>query len=337
MVDDSADDGPLIPGAAFAAQIRQFDQPSLRMRYREGVVVNAYGFPEWDLLARAMVQLPELKAELTIDEQRVLDVLTANEVMVKANDPLWTFTADDYVALSPPGWVWVHLPRVRRLALVPAEVHGAFRHLGGAALLKVPRARRGVRIDDATPVPMDYTEQLADSLVDRLERRLGFPLPPAYRTFLASTNGATPTTPGIHPDQGFVLDQPFFGLGRGDRMQDLVYVSGWFGDRFTADFLPIGYVQGGILAVRVAGDDIGSVWYHDDDDYRDDDRYDAEYISANLLYRCADDFDAFLHALAVAPKWLLELVDDAVEAGRASALRPSGLGASLPADARAPR
>jgi hypothetical protein len=336
MPDQSTDDGPQIPGAAFAAQLRQFDQPSLRMRYREGVVINAYGFPEWDLLARAMVELPAPAPELTIDEQRVLDVLTANEIMVKANDPLWAFTADDYVALTPPHWVWAHVPRSRTLALVPAEVHAAFRHIGGAALLTVPRSRRGVRIDDATPVPMDHTEQLADALVDRLERRLGFPLPPAYRTFLASTNGATPTTPGIHPDQGFVLDQPFFGLGRADRMQDLVYVSGWFDDRLTTDFLPIGYVQGGLLAVRVAGGDVGSVWYHDDDDYRDDDRYDAEYISANLLYRCAPDFDTFLHALAVAPRWLLQLVDDAADSGQARPLRSDSMGASLPADSRPP-
>jgi hypothetical protein len=341
MADDSTPgvdgDEPMMPGAGFAAQIRQFDQPSLRMRYRNGILINAYGFPEWDLLARATVELPEPTADLTIDETRVLDVLTANEVMVKAGDPLWKFTADDYVALTPPGWVWAHVPRSRTIALVPAEVHAAFRHMGGVALLRVPRGRRGVRIDDSTPVPTDYQEQLADELVERLEERVGFALPPAYRVFLARTNGATPTTPGIHPDHGFVVDQPFFGLGRADRMQDLVYVSGWFDDRLTSEFLPIGYVQGGLLAIRVAGADVGSVWYHDDDDFRDDDRYDAEYICANLLYRCADDFDAFWHALAVAPKWLLRVLDDAVEGGQARAIESPDMGASLPADKRRPQ
>ena len=328
---------PRIPGGGFAAQIRPFGPPPLRERFPGGIVIDEYGFPVWDPLARAVVELPEPAAGLTVDEIRVLDVLTANELMVLAGDPLWAFTADDYAALTPPGWVWAHVATARRLALVPAAVHAAFRHVGGVALMVVDRSRRGVTTDgDGEPVPMGFTERVGPAVLDRLESQLGRPLPAAYRSFLARTNGAAPTTPGVHPGHGFVADQPFFGLGRTDPLQDLVYANRWLGDRLTADFLAVGHVQGGLVAVRVAGDDAGSVWYLDDDDHRDDDRFDAEYISAHLLHRLAGDFDGFWDALAVAPRRLLELVDDSASAGRARLTSPPDLGASLPADLRPP-
>lgn len=320
----------MVPGGGHAARIRQLTPPILRVRYRHGVAVNLHGFPEWDLYARAVVELPAPEPDLTVDEVRALDVLTANELMVLTGDPLWSFTANDYAALTPPGWVWTHLAFSRRLALVPAELHGAFRHSGGAAQLEIGRGRRGVRIDDSTPVPMDYRERLAEPLVAKLEGALGRALPEAYRLFLAHTNGAVPTTPGIHPRYGFVVDQPLFGLARADRHQDLYYANGWFRDRLTADFLAIGYVQGGLLVLRTAGEAAGSVWYQDDDDYRDDDSYDADHLCQHLLYRCADDFDAFWHSLAVAPRWMLNLVDTAVRSGRARVVATEGQGAALP-------
>jgi hypothetical protein len=200
----------------------------------------------------------------------------------------------------------------RTVALVPVELHGAFRHGGGVATLKVDRRGYGLRVDRPEPVPMAVTQKLTGELVARLEEHLGYPLPPAYRGFLMETNGATPTRPGVHPDFGFVVDQPFFGLARPDPHQDLSYATQWFGDRLTGDLLAIGYVQGGLLAVKVAGADTGSVWYFDDDDYRDRDGYDAPYISANLLLRCADDFEACRNALTVAPGYLLDRAAEAV-------------------------
>jgi hypothetical protein len=182
---------------------------------------------------------------------------------------------------------------------------------------------------------MDVRERLSEDLLARLEEHLGCPLPPAYRFYLARTNGAGPTTPAVHPGRGFLVDQPFFGLSRPDRLQDLGYVGRSFTDRLTADHLAIGYVQGGLLTVKVAGPDTGSVWYLDDDDPRDDDRYDAAHLCEHLLYRCADDFDAFWQALSPPPRRLLELVDGAVGAGRAVPVRPPDLGAAL-APARRP-
>ena len=319
-----------IPGRRWAAQIRHFDSPVLRVRYRGGVVFNAAGLPEWDLLARAMVDLPDPEPGLTIDELRVLDVLTANTAMAAAGDPLWTASAEHDPPFTPPCWVWAHLFGTRRMALLPAEVHGAFRHLGGVATLPAEVTGYGIGVDQWTPVPTESRAELADGLLTRVESLLGSPLPSAYRVFLQATNGPTPTTPGIHPNFGFVADQPVFGLARDDRHQDLSYVQPWFRDRLTSDFLAVGYVQGGVLAVKVAGREVGSVWYYDDDDHRDDDRYDAEYVCAYLLHRCAEDFDAFLYALTAPPRRLLRRAGAAVEDGRAVLVRTEDMGASLP-------
>lgn len=328
--------GRRLPGARWAAQIRHFDSPVLRMRYRGGVVIGPAGMPEWDLLARAMVRLPPpdggILADLTLDEVRVFDVLAANALMADRTDPLWTFDSGDRPARTPSGWTWAHLFGTRVVALVPAAVYGAFRHVGGVATLRAGRPGSGVRIDGASPVPTTATEQLDETLLARLEDRLGYPLPPAYRAFLAGTNGLTPTAPGVHPACGIVVDQPFFGLGRADRHQDLLHANGWFDDRLTGDFLAVGYVQGGLLAIRVRGPEAGSVWFLDDDDARADDRQDADDICANLLYRLADDLDAFWRALSVPPGGLLARVDQAV-ATAAVAWAPSPeMGASLPPD-----
>jgi hypothetical protein len=333
----AADHPRRLPGSQWAAQIRPFDSPVLRVRYRGGVVINPRGLPEWDLMARAIVRLPEPSLGLTLDEVRVVDVLTANAVMVAAADPLWSASgAEDQDAVTPPGWVWAHLFGTRDVALVPAEARGAFRYVGGVATLPVDRGRRGVGIDAPTDVPIAHTEELPEKLVQRLEQRLGYPLPAAYRTFLAGTNGGTPAAPGVHPGFGFVVDQPLFGLARSDLHQDLVYASQWYGDRLTEEFLAIGYVQGGTLAVKVRGDDTGSIWYADDDDYRDDDRFDAAHISAHLLGRCGADFDEFWGQLSRPPQRLMQLVRETVDRGWAVSARTKDMGASLPRAKRPP-
>ncbi|GAA3389543.1 HNH endonuclease [Cryptosporangium minutisporangium] len=326
----SDDTGRRLPGSRWAARIRPFDSPVLRVRYRGGVAYDLAGLPIWDLLARAVVQLPDPEPGLTVDEVRVADVLTANEVMLGTGDPLWWVTADDYAPLTPPGWVWAHLFGTRRVALVPAAAYGAFRHVGGVATLPIDRSRRGVRVDEPVAVPFDLASPLGENVLDAVERRIGEPLPDAYRGLLGAVSGAAPTAPGVHPEHGFVVDQPFFAVGSVDRHQDLLYAQAWFGDRFTADYLPIGYVQGGVLALRLTGPDAGSVWFADADDPRDDDRYDAAGYCAELLVRCADDLDAFRSALSVVPGRLLDVVDARVVSGAAASVAVHGVGASLP-------
>ncbi|MFI6761332.1 SMI1/KNR4 family protein [Micromonospora sp. NPDC050417] len=335
------------PGARFAMSVVHPGSPVLRVRYRQGVLVTPYGYPDWALCARAVVELPPPEPGLSHDEVRVVDVLAANAAMARAaagldGDPLWA-TSDVPDGSTPParavptpaGWCWAHVALTRQVALVPIELHGSYRHGGGLSTL--PVAGRGLRLDERpTPVPPGVTEAVPEEMLALLEQALGWPLPDAYRRFLAATNGAGPAAPGVLPGYGFVVDQPLFGIAREDRHQDLSYLVEWVRDRLTVDFLPIGYVQGGLLAVRVSDGDLDSVWYLDDDDPRDRDGYDAEYVSGNLLHRCADSIDDFWARLGQPSRDLVAVADAWVDAGQVVEVRTDSTGAGLPPRMRAP-
>ncbi|WP_229830591.1 SMI1/KNR4 family protein [Actinoplanes ianthinogenes] len=311
----------------------------LRVRYRQGVLIGPHGFPDWVLYARTLVELPPPIAELTAGEQRVFDVLAANRVM-RGVDPLWPAPEATLPGATPtpPGWCWARLPvagdsAVRRIALVPIELHAAFRHGGGTRTLPPSRSGRGlptgslpVRWMDGDPVPAP--------LLAEVETLLGYALPVAFRRFLLDGNGAGPAEPGVLAGVGLVADQPMFGLGRDDPCQDLGYAPQWLADRFTPEFLPVGFVQGGLLAVRVAGPDLGSVWFLDDDDPRDDERLGPEQICARLLQRCADDWDGFRAALRRPAALLLEVTEDLVADGLVRPVHVELAGAALPARLR---
>jgi len=162
------------------------------------------------------------------------------------------------------------------------------------------------------------------------------PLPRTYRQFLAETNGAAPAEPAVLPGFGFVADQPLFGVARTDQQQDLGYVREWLADRFTDDLLPIGYVQGGLLAVGISEPVADSVWYWDDDDPRDDARHGPAEIRTRLLHRCADSFDEFWARLCRPPAALVRLAEELVAAGQVRPVREEDAGAGLPAAMRAP-
>jgi hypothetical protein len=318
------------PGGRFAMSVIHPGSPALQIRYREGVLVNPFGFPEWALCARAVIELPPPEPGLTRDEVRVVDVLTGNLAAAwVGDDPLWSGEG------TPAGWCWAHVGRTRLLALVPIELHGAYRHAGGITTLEV--TGRGLRTG-TSPVPVALTppDPVPDDLLDLLERLLGWPLPEAYRRYLAATNGAGPAAPGVLPGHGFVADQPLFGLARADRQQDISYVVEWARDRLTVDFLPIGYVQGGLLAVRVSGGDLDSIWYWDDDDPRARDEHDPEYICANLLHRCADTIDDFFAALVRPADDLVRVATARVDNGQVRHVRDAEVGAGLPVRQRAP-
>lgn len=319
--------------ARFAFQQIHPSSPALHIRYREGVVIDGHGFPNWDPYARAVVEVPAPLLGLSMDETRVLGVLIGNELMARSGDPLWP-KVEDGPTPTPSGWTWAYQPMTQRIALVPAELHGSFRHLGGLSTLTLPRGHRGVTVDSEQPVSVGFAARVADDALAKVEEGLGFPLPAGYRRFLAETNGGRPLTPAVHPRHGFVADQPMFGLARPDRAQDLTYAPAWFSDRLTADFLAVGYVQGGVLALQIRGGDTGSVWYADDDDHRDADGYDAEEFRARLLHRCADDLWSFLGALRPVPRRLCRLAGIAVDGGYARRIEDPELGASLPAGRR---
>ncbi|BCY11094.1 SMI1/KNR4 family protein [Actinoplanes sp. L3-i22] len=285
-------DRPVMPGAGHAMSVLHPGPASLHVRFRQGVLIGPYGFPDWLLYARAVVELPPPIAELTADEQRVFDVLAAN-LGLQGADPLGDSDR------TPAGWCWARLPvsgdgPARRIVLVPIELHGAFRHGGGTRTLLAGRPGTGVRTD-AAPAPMarEAGEPVPAEILAEVRRLLPYDLPPAYERFLLEGNGAGPAAPAVLPTCGFVMDQPLFGLGAEDPYRDLAYAPQWLADRFTPEFLPVGFVQGGLLALRLTGPDTGSVWFLDDDDPRDDDRLGPAEICARLLRRCADDWDAF--------------------------------------------
>jgi hypothetical protein len=322
-----------IPGARYAFQVIHPGSPTLRVRYRNGIAVGPHGFPDWIPYARALVQLPPSSPDLGLDEARVLDVLTANAAMAQAGDALWREAPQ---LATPVGWAWAHLAMTRQISLVPVELHGAYRHLGGVSTGNADRARRGLPgSGGGSPPPPLYHAQLAPEVLDAIEARLGA-LPAAYRMFLARTDGAAPAHPAVHPRFGFLADQPLFGVARPDRLQDLVYANAWFGDRLTADFLAIGYVQGGLLAVKVRGGDEGSVWYHDDDDFRDRQDYQADDVCSRLLHRCADDVEVFWRALREVPAVLRDLALSSAAGGHAIPSTVEGMGADLPPARRPP-
>ncbi|MEH1013631.1 SMI1/KNR4 family protein [Micromonospora sp. CPCC 206060] len=329
------------PAARFAMSVIHPGSPTLRMRYRHGVLIDPYGFPDWSLCARAVVELPAPHPDLTRAEQRIVDVLAANLAMARsAGDPLWPPVGGSSVVGTPAGWCWAHLGAVRQVALVPVELHGSFRHQGGVGRLPDrpgPPVGRPAAPQAGRPVGPAPGHQVPDDLLDLLEQLLGRVLPPAYRRFLAATNGAGPAGPAVLPGHGLLADQPFFGLAREDRHQDLSYLADWVGDRLTRDFLPVGYVQGGLLAVRTAGDDPDSIWYWDDDDPRDRDRYDAEHICAHLLHRVADSIDDLWTRLVAPAPALADLAGQWVRRGAVRELRDPAVGAGLPARQRPAR
>ncbi|SBW21672.1 cell wall assembly/cell proliferation coordinating protein [Candidatus Protofrankia californiensis] len=323
----------VIPGGRYAFQIVHPASPVLRIRYRDGIPVGPHGFPDWIPYTRAVVRLPPCSPDLGVDEARVVDVLTANNTMAASGDPLW---AGLPAGATPAGWTWAHMPLLlsgpRWTALVPVELHGAYRHLGGVSTGRADRARRGLPAEGGAPPRIRFTQRLSDEVMEKVEERLGYGLPAGYRSFLRRTNGGCPAVPAVHPGFGFVVDQPFFGVARQDRLQDLVYANAWFGDRITPDFLATGYVQGGLIAVRVRGGDEGSIWYWDDDDPRDTDTYTAGDVCERLLHRCADDFVAFWQVLTEPPPSLRELAAH----NPATVVVSEGMGVSLPASRRVP-
>ncbi len=325
-----------LPGARYAMRVIHPGSPALRVRYRQGVLVGPLGAPDWLLHARAVVDLPPPPPGRTRDELRVAYVLAANLRMARDGDPLWEGIPTPDAASTPAGWTWAQLADSLRCALVPVELHAAVRHFGGVTT-RLAELPTGLQVDPAdAEVEADPSGTVDPVVLDELGRRGGRPFPEGYREFLGATNGARPQRPGVLANYGFVVDQPFFGLGRPDRLQDLWHANAWLADRITPDFLAIGYVQGGLLAVRMEGADRDSVWYLDDDDPRATDDDDAAHICGRLLSRCADSIEQFWSALRPPPRTLCELADEFIRDGGVRQVRDELIGAALPASRRGP-
>ncbi|CAN3982446.1 SMI1/KNR4 family protein [Kitasatospora purpeofusca] len=319
------------PNAAYAGQVVQFPDPVRAERHPAGVRVDEHGHPDFGPYAAAAAEVADPPAGFGVDELRLTDYVSANAALFTQGHPLW---ADlDTAVATPPGWTWHHVagraaPGWRRMELVPVEVKAMLRHHGGLATSSADHGRRGTRpLQEKRavhfPLALDGSDPIGvpEDLVQRAEQRLGYRLPGAYRTFLKLGGGRVPAGVALDPDLGLLVDQPFLTLTEEYGTEDVVYANKCLRDHFTKDYLGIAYAQGGILALKVRGDRIGSVWLCLYDDARDTGAPEPpEDRVERLLLPCGDDFDAFLLRLAGSPPELETVAELMVNGGFARAV-----------------
>ncbi|MFD0278640.1 SMI1/KNR4 family protein [Kitasatospora sp. NPDC127111] len=319
------------PNAAYAGQVVQFPDPVRAERHPAGVRVDEYGFPDFGPYAAAAAEVADPPEGFGVDELRLTDYVSANAAQFTQGHPLW---ADLETAVAtPPGWTWHHAvgkaaPGWRRMELVPVEVKALLRHHGGLATSAADHSRRGTRpLQEKRPVHFSLAKDGGDpigvpeDLVQRAEERLGYRLPSAYRTFLKLGGGRAPVGVALDPELGLLLDQPFLTLSEEYGTEDVVYANKCLRDHLTKDYLGIAYAQGGIVALKVRGDRIGSVWFCLYDDARDNGAPEApEDRVARLLLPCGADFDEFLLRLAGSPPELETVAELMVDGGFARAV-----------------
>ncbi|MFB8173821.1 SMI1/KNR4 family protein [Kitasatospora purpeofusca] len=319
------------PNAAYAGQVVQFPDPVRAERHPAGVRVDEHGHPDFGPYAAAAAEVADPPAGFGVDELRLTDYVSANAALFTQGHPLW---ADlDTAVATPPGWTWHHVvgraaPGWRRMELVPVEVKALLRHHGGLATSSADHSRRGTRpLQEKRavhfPLALDGSDPIGvpEDLVQRAEQRLGYRLPGAYRTFLKLGGGRVPAGVALDPDLGLLVDQPFLTLTEEYGTEDVVYANKCLRDHFTKDYLGIAYAQGGILALKVRGDRIGSVWLCLYDDARDTGAAESpEDRVERLLLPCGDDFDAFLLRLAGSPPELETVAELMVNGGFARAV-----------------
>ncbi|MCK1816026.1 SMI1/KNR4 family protein [Streptomyces carpaticus] len=312
------------PNGAYAGQLVQFPDPVRAARYPQGVRVDAEGYPDFSPFARAAAEIAEPPEGFGIDELRLTDYVSANAALHAAGHELW---ADLPPVATPHGWTWHHVARTRRLELVPVEVKALLRHHAGLATTAVDQDKRGTRpLQDPKPAHFaaPYSVAVEEDRLRAAEEKLGYALPGAYRSFLKAAGGCAPVGLALDAELGLLIDQPFFTLREEAAVNDLVYINKCLRDHLTKDYLGVAFVNGGILAVKVKGEDTGSVWLCAYDDARDRDGLTVQERVETLLLPCGTDFDDFLLRLAGSPPELETVADLMVDGGFARAVPVEG-------------
>lgn len=213
---------------------------------------------------------------------------------------------------------------------MPVEVKALLRHHGGLAMAAVDQDKRGTRpLQDTRPTHFGLPRgavAVGEQLVLGAEEDLGYRLPAAYRSFLKAAGGCAPVGTALDAELGLLVDQPFFTVRDEAAVNDLVYVNKCLRDHLTKDYLGVGFVQGGIVAVKVKGGGVGTVWFCAYDDARDRDAWPPPERVERLLLPCGDDFDAFLERLAGNPPELETVANLMVDGGFAQAVPVSAEG-----------
>ncbi|MFE7134127.1 SMI1/KNR4 family protein [Streptomyces sp. NPDC057638] len=309
------------PNAAYAGQIVNFPDPVRRARHPRGVRVDADGYPDFSPYARAAAEIAEPPPAFGVDELRLTDYVSANAALHAAGHDLWDTTPP---VATPHGWTWHHVPRSRRLELVPVEVKALLRHHGGIATSAADQSKRGTRpLQETRPAHFGLPKGVLSVSEEQLlnaEEDLGYRLPGAYRSFLKAAGGCAPVRAALDAELGLLFDQPFLTVRDEAAVNDLVYVNKCLRDHLTKDYLGVAFVQGGILAVKVKGEGIGSVWFCAYDDARDRDGWSVQERVERLLLPCGRDFDDFLQRLAGDPPELETVANLMVDGGFARAV-----------------
>ncbi|MFD8381275.1 SMI1/KNR4 family protein [Streptomyces sp. NPDC059679] len=313
------------PNTAYAGQVVHFPDPVRAARHPKGVRVDENGYPDFTPYARAAAEIAEPPEGFGVDELRLTDFVSANAALHAVDHDLWDGSSS---VATPHGWTWHHVVGTRRLELIPVEVKALLRHHGGLATAAVDQDKRGTRpLQETRPVHFGLPKRgisVTEEQVLGVEEDLGYRLPGAYRAFLKAAGGCAPVGAALDPELGLLVDQPFFTVRDEAAVNDLVYMNKCLRDHFTKDFLGVGFVQGGVIAVKVKGDAIGSVWFCAYDDARDRDGWTVQDRVEHLMLPCGDDFDAFLLRLAGNPPELETVANLMVEGGFAYAVPVEG-------------
>ncbi|MFF4177535.1 SMI1/KNR4 family protein [Streptomyces sp. NPDC001750] len=313
------------PNAAYAGQLVHFPDPVRAARHPAGVRIGADGSPDFSPYARAAAEIAEPPQGFGVDELRLTDYVSANAALAASGHELW----DTIPAVATPhGWTWHHVPGGRRMELIPVEVKALLRHHAGLAATEVDQDKRGTRpLQETRPAHFGLPKgavAVTEQQVQGVEEDLGYRLPGAYRSFLKAAGGSAPVGAALDAQLGLLVDQPFFTVREEAAVNDLVYVNKCLRDHLTKDFLGVAFVQGGLLAVKVKGSGIGSVWFCAYDDARDRDGWNVQERVGRLLLPCGDDFDAFLERLAGNPPELETVANLMVDGGFARAVPVEG-------------
>lgn len=285
------------------------------------------GYPDFSPYARAAAEIAEPPEGFGVDELRLTDYVSANAALHADGHPLW----DTIPAVATPhGWTWHHVRGSRRLELVPVEVKALLRHHGGLATAVVDQDKRGTRpLQETRPAHFGLPKgalSVTEQQLRHIEEDLGYSLPGAYRSFLKAAGGSAPVGAALDAELGLLVDQPFFTIREEAAVNDLVYVNKCLRDHLTKDYLGVAFVQGGILALKVKGADVGSAWFCAYDDARDQDGWNVQERVERLLLPCGEDFDALLQRLAGNPPELETVANLMVDGGFARAVPVSGEG-----------
>ncbi|MDI5967417.1 SMI1/KNR4 family protein [Streptomyces sp. SL13] len=318
------------PNSAYAGQVVHFPDPLRAGLYPDGVRVDDAGYPDFSRYAVAAVEIADPPEGFGVDELRLTDYVSANAALRHAGHELF---ADGSGVTTPHGWTWHHVVGGRRMELVPVAVKALLRHHGGLATAAADHDKRGVRpVQDPRPAHFVLTADHStpgaaqEELLREVEEDLGYRLPGSYRAFLKAAGGHAPAGAALDPELGLLVDQPFFALRAEAALDDLRYANKCLRDHLTKDYLAIAYVQGGLLALKVKGERIGSVWFCPYDDARDaGDTWDSpQQRVGSLLLACGEDLDEFLLGLAGDPPELETVANLMVDGGFARAVPVEG-------------